>query len=77
MGNRWVGGLGIQIQINRQGTGRHERKSLFAFWDRKTKINKFVFGTGAGNTRNHSRSLERDRKNPNFIPVKRDGNGKF
>ena len=50
-----------------------------------------VFGTGTGNTRNHSHSLGREReihetipvvhdgsgKNPNLNAVKRDGNKKF
>ena len=43
----------------------------------KTKLKISVFGTGTENARNNSRSSGRERENPNFIPVKLDGNGKF
>ena len=57
----------------------HERESLFVFWDGKGKTKKAfpVFGTVTGNTGNHSRSLGRERENPNIIPVKWDEKGKF
>ena len=57
----------------------HERESFFQFWDGKGKPNKtfLVFGTGTRNTINQICSLGRERENPNFIPVKRDGNWKF
>ena len=35
-----------------------------------------VFGTGTGNTRNHSHSLGREREIHEIIPVVWDGNGK-
>ena len=53
--------------------------NFFAFWDGNGKTKKAfpVFGTGTGYKRNHSHSSGRERDNQNFIPVKRDGNGKF
>ena len=57
---------------------RHERESLFAFRDVNAKTKKAfpVFGTGSGNTRNHSLSLGREREIQETIPVVWDGNGK-
>ena len=47
----------------RTGTGK--QKSFHGVWDWNRKY------------KNHSRSLRRERENPNFIPGKRTGNGKF
>ena len=57
---------------------RHERESLFAFWDGngKTKRAFPVFETGTGNTRSHSCSLGREWEKQEIIPIVWDGNGK-
>ena len=75
------------------GGVRHARESLFCIFGQERENQKAfpVFETGTGNTRSQSRSLGREREikknysrsfgqereHPNFIPVKRDGNGKF
>ena len=53
---------------------RHERESLFAFRDVNAKTKKAfpVFGTGTGNTRNHSLSLGREREIQETNPVVQD-----
>ena len=57
---------------------RHERESLFAFWDGNGKTGKAfpVFRMGTEYTKNHSRSLEREWEIQETIPIVRDGIGK-
>ena len=57
---------------------RHERESLFAFWDGNGKTKKAfpVLGTGTGNTRSHSRSSGREWEIQEIIPVVWEGNEK-